>query len=577
MLKQFILGLTFLLTACASKPTLPSQNSTVESKAKPVSKQTVATIQQSSKPISSDTLTNLLLAEIAGQRQHYRYALNVYLKQAQQTKDAEVAKRSLDIAKFVQDLPAQQQALAIWLKASPKNTQALAQAAKFYLRSGNTLKAFGYMQQLEALKSYTPYHYLALFGEHLSVPQKKQLLNRIRQQHSNNADNQANLLYAQGLLQQQLKLPKAAMQSYKSALKMTPKRKDIGLQKARLLLLQNKPQQALDWVNQLSAHYPDDKSIALLQARLLIHTQRQQAALDAFAVLHQAHPFDGDILLSLALLELDMLQDNAAKAHLTKLLNQQQNLNQAHYYLGRLARKYQQYDKALTHFYLITKSREYLPAKTQIIDILYHQKGAAFALKYVRQLQQDSARPNLNFLLLETDILMQDKQFKAAMSTYNKGIKQFPNSPDLLYARAVLSIEQDNLSLAEQDLKRMLVLNKDDDKALNTLGYTLLIKTQRIDEAKILITRAYELNPKSAAILDSLGWLYFKLGDLEEAKSFLEEAFAKNQDSEIAAHLGEVLWLRGNRDAAQEVWTKALKADPNSAIIQQTKERLNAN
>lgn len=571
MLKCLAVGLTFMLSACSTQSVKSNHSHTTPAQAKAAQP---AQLQHAS--IAVDTLSGLLLAEIAGQRQHYRYALQAYLNQAKQTQNAQIAERTLDIAKFVGDLSAQKQALDIWLKASPKNTQALARAAKFYLRQGDVLQAFAYMQQLEALNSHTPYHYLALFGGHLSTDKKQQLLAKISHQRSTNKDNQVNLLYAKGLLLQQLKHYQRAMQNYQDALRLDPKRQDVGLQSARLLLIQNKPQQALERVNDMHLQHPENKAIALLQARLFIHTKRQQKALHAFSALHQAHPFDGDILLSLALLELDMLQDNAAQVHLNKLLSQQQNLNQAHYYLGRLAAKRKQYDTAIGHFRLVAKSREYIPAKAQIVHILYAKKGAQTALQYVRKLQAQHAKLNLDFLLLEAEILIQDKQFEAAMQVYNKGINAYPKQTDLRYARAILAIETDNLSLAEQDLKHLLSVNPNDAKVLNTLGYTLLVKTQRIQEAKELITRAHKLNPESAAILDSLGWLYFKLGDLEEAKSLLEEAFAKSQDGEIAAHLGEVLWLRGNHDAAQEVWRKGQASDPENPIIKQTMERLNA-
>lgn len=530
----------------------------------------------SKKRISRQTLEGLMLAEIAGQRGKYSYALNTYLNQAKNTQDPSIAERTLDIAQFVNDPKAQKTALDIWLTSQPKNTLALAKAAEFSIQSGDFIKAFSYMQQLEELNANAPYYYLAIFGKDLKTAKKQQLLAKIRAQKSHNKENEVNRLYAQGMLLQQLKEYRQAIKYYDRALAKQPERTDIGLQKARLLLAQNKPQKALDWVNALYIKQPNQKSIALLRARLLIRTNRPTEALDAFSALHQQHPFDADILFALALIELDMGQERAAKQHLNTLINQHQKLNQANYYLGRLAFSKNQPDKALKYFKKVTGGRELLPAKSYIVNILYTQKGIDPALDYLHQIKTPNSKSRTELLMLEAELFIQDKQFDNAMSVYNKALKAEPQNEELLYARSILAIQQQNLHLAEQDLKRILALDANNDRALNTLGYTLLVHTQRIEEAKDLISKAYEINPESPAILDSLGWLYFKLGDLEEAKSLLEEAFAKSEDDEISAHLGEVLWQRGNQDAAKEVWEKGLKSSPQSEVIKRTKERLNA-
>lgn len=562
-----------LFSACASKPvsTPAPTNSAKNSKSLPEPKKT-----PKQKPISRQTLEGLMLAEIAGQRRLYNYALNAYLTQAQKTKDARIAERTLDIAQFIDAPVAQKKALDIWLASSPKDTKALARAAELHMHNGDFIKAFGYMQKLEALNANTPYHYLAIFGKHLSKKETQQLLKKINAQSSKQTNNQVNLLYAQGLLLQQLQQDKKAMGYYEKALKKRPDRKDIGLQKTRLLLMQNKPQQALDWISKLHNKYPEDKSTAVLRARLLVRTNRQADALNAFAALYQKHPFDADVLLSLALLELDMGQEKQAEKHLQTLINRHQKLNQAHYYIGRLYFSKNLYPKALPHFKQVKEQgREYLPAQAHIVDILYSQKGIDMALEHLHKVQTSNPKAQADLLMLEAEILIREKQLNKAMAVYNQGVSTYPQNEDMLYSRALLAIQKNNIQQAEEDLKRILARQPNDARALNTLGYTLLISTKRLDEAKELITKAHKINPQSAAILDSLGWLYFKMGNLEEAKSLLEEAFAKSQDEEIAAHLGEVLWLRGNQEAAKEVWQKGLKSNTEGKIIKKTMERLN--
>lgn len=572
-----------LLSACANKPmpaatqapekkaVAPSQKEEAKTPKKSLTKQAVT-----EKQISRQTLEGLMLAEIAGQRRLYDYALNAYLTQAQKTKDSRIAERTLDIAEFINAQAAQKKALDIWLTASPKDTKALARAAEFNMHNGNVIKTFGYMQKLEKLEANTPYHYLAIFSKGLDKEKTQQLLKKIKAQKSKKTYNQVNLLYAQGLLLQQLHQDKKAMKYYEKALKKGPERKDIGLQKTRLLLMQNKPQKALDWINELHTKHPEDKSTAVLRARLLIRTNRQADALNAFDALYKRHPFDADILLSLALLELDMGHEKQAENHLQILINQHQKLNQAHYYIGRLYFSKNLYSKALNHFKQIKEQgREYLPAQAHIVNILYSQKGINIALEHLHKVQTSNPKAKADLLMLEAEILIREKQLNKAMAVYNRGVSTYPKNEEMLYSRAILAIQKNNIALAEQDLKRILNMHPNNARALNTLGYTLLISTERLDEAKELITKAHKINPQSAAILDSLGWLYFKMGDLEEAKSLLEEAFAKNQDQEIAAHLGEVLWLKGNQDAARQVWKKGLDSNTEGKAIKKTMERLN--
>jgi tetratricopeptide (TPR) repeat protein len=135
---------------------------------------------------------------------------------------------------------------------------------------------------------------------------------------------------------------------------------------------------------------------------------------------------------------------------------------------------------------------------------------------------------------------------------------------------------QDNFELAEQDLRALLAQDADNSAALNALGYTMILHTDRREEAHRLIKRAYLLNPGEPAILDSLGWVLFVLGDAQQALPYLEKAMAIVVDPEIAAHLGEVQWFLGDKQAAVETWNKGLEQAPDYPAIKDTMERLGA-
>ena len=142
-------------------------------------------------------------------------------------------------------------------------------------------------------------------------------------------------------------------------------------------------------------------------------------------------------------------------------------------------------------------------------------------------------------------------------------VKEYPDSYELLYDRAMAAERLDRLDVAEADLRRVIKMKPDYAHAYNALGYTLAEKTNRLAEAKTLIEQAVKLSPEDPFILDSLGWVNFRMGRMQDAIKHLQTAYGQRPDPEIAAHYGEVLWSAGNRDEARKVWNAALSENPN--------------
>jgi Flp pilus assembly protein TadD len=160
------------------------------------------------------------------------------------------------------------------------------------------------------------------------------------------------------------------------------------------------------------------------------------------------------------------------------------------------------------------------------------------------------------------------------LGSYDQALREHPAEPDLLYGRSLVHERLQDVGAAEADLRRILQDDADDARAMNALGYMLTVHTERLDEARKLIKRALELSPDDAAVIDSMGWVEFRQGRPHEALALLEKAFSKNQDPEIAAHLGEVLWTLGRRDQARAIWEAALTRDPEHRVLRDTVDRL---
>ena len=222
----------------------------------------------------------------------------------------------------------------------------------------------------------------------------------------------------------------------------------------------------------------------------------------------------------------------------------------------------------------IGDSRQYLAANQRIGKILVEggQIDASYAW-FARQRRQVPARSE-QLYGIEADILSSAGAGLAAMAVLNAGIEDFPDSSSLRYARSMLGQQQDDMALMEADLRAILARDPNNATALNALGYTLADQTDRLDEAYTLISRALELDPDEPAILDSMGWVLYRQGELQRSIEYLTRAYASFPDPEVAAHLGEVLWVSGEAEKALQIWRGALLKDANHPVLQETLQRL---
>ena len=199
----------------------------------------------------------------------------------------------------------------------------------------------------------------------------------------------------------------------------------------------------------------------------------------------------------------------------------------------------------------------------QALDVVHELRGKSGVARDVL----------MGSYLIEGHLLTISNRRSEALELYSAGISLLPDEPQLLYARALEYAERGDTEKAEADLRRVLALQPEHADAMNALGYTLADKTQRFNEALALIQSALALKPDDGAVLDSMGWVHFRMGKIEQAVGYLRAAYAKAQDVEIAAHLGEALWASGQKDEARKVWLSARKREPKNAVLLETMQR----
>lgn len=566
-MKRLLALTALLLTGCQTVPP-----TTEAEPSRPADEAAVVAPPLEPASFSPDTLYALLVAELAGQRNRFDIALGNYVQQAHATGDPGVAERAFRIAEY---LGAEQAALdtaLIWAGSAPDSLDAQRAAAIQLARAGRYEESLDYMERLLRQDEDTPFDFLALSAAR-SDPQVRagllQSFDRLQERHPGNPQ----LRFGKALLLEQDEQPEAALALLEAAPE-AQRPPALRLLQARLLQRLERPDDAIEVLAGAARAYPDDKRLRLAYARQLVEAQRLEEAIGEFAALLQQNPTDDGLRLSLALVALEAEAWREATVYLEDLIERGSHLDAAWYHLGRARQALGDSRGALEAYARVEPGNEYLAAQAQQATLLGESgrlDEAANLLAQAREAQPDYA---VQLYLLEVETLSDAGRLEQAQARLTQALAQFPEDLDLIYTRAMLAEQRDDLAQLERDLRFVLEREPDNAMALNALGYTLADRTERLEEALELIDQAHRLNPEDPAILDSKGWVHYRLGHLEEAERWLRQAFARMPDPEIAAHLGEVLWQRGQQREARRIWAQAAEQAPDSPILRDTLRRL---
>ena len=561
-----------LLQSCATQKPEPQNDTPIAVDTPP--QQTSTEPKTVEKPFAIETLYALLVAEIAGSRERFDIALANYVQQAHRTRDPGIIARATRIARY---LNARQTALdtaKLWVDIEPNNHEARFILASELTHSGQLLEALKHSEFLFQQNSSPLFQTIAARASRATDTQRERLLTAYQALHSEHPEN-TEIAVGLGLLYQQQGNLDTALALAQTALQVDPELIPAAILEANLLADQDRHNEAIERLSILITRYPNNKQLRLQYARLLASVDLELAQ-QQFEVLSRQSPENPELLFSLALIANERGDYDQAEAYFSKLTHFDSRRSSAYYYLGRLAERKQQWEQALRHYLEVGPGSDFLPALVQTTDILIrggqsssaHQRLSAARSKFPSQAEK--------FYLLEAEALSRYKYFTDAQAILNEGLEQFPNSIQLLYSRAMIHEKLDYITGLEQDLRTIIKYDPNNATALNALGYTLADRTKRYQEAYQLIAKALQIKPNDAAIIDSMGWVQYKLGNFEEAVLRLRQAMSAYPDHEVAAHLGEVLWVIGEHEEAHSAWQQGLELNPSSEIIPATMNRLQA-
>ncbi len=525
-------------------------------------------------PFPKDTLYALLVAEFAGHRDRLDLSLGNYLEQANNTRDPGVAERALRIAHYIGARQAALEAARLWAETSPDDLQALQTYALELANAGELNEAARLMQRILEQGGDTHFDLLAARAEDLPATQQHSMLALIEETTKSFPDN-TQLMLARALLLEHEQKFDSALEQLQQLLRKEPENRKGLLHLNRLLHRIGRNQEAADNLEIALEQHPKDQRLRLLYGRVLLELEQPERALKEFKILHERSPNDSDLTLSIALTALEGNQLNEAEVYLNLLLLQGEKEASAHYYLGRLAENRDEWQQARDHYLQVTAGDEFLPAYTQLSKLLADRERWPEAQQYLRQARDQRPELRIQLFMLESEVLIEQRQYDQADTALDKALELYPRNTSLLYARAMLAEKNDDLEKLEQDLRTIISIDADNAIALNALGYTLADRTDRYQEAAELIRRAMALNPNDPAVIDSMGWVEFRLGNLQQSLQYLQQAYGMMPDHEIAAHLVEVLWVMDQRQQARQVWQEALQKNPDSELLKAVMERLN--
>lgn len=529
------------------------------------------------RPFDTDTLYALLVAEFAGERKRFDVMLNNYAQQAHATRDPGVTARATRIARFLNAHNVSLDMAMLWSELEPWEPEAHYSAAAELVHVNRLEEAFRHASRLLASGEMTGFDVIgarALQGGDLDVTQSLiDKYQRLIQQHPDHTPLHVGLSF---LAQHAGDLPRA-LDSARLALTLEPDNFQAAGQEARLLQQMGQTEQALDKLGQLVNRHPENQRLRLQYARALLNTDLK-AAQQQFEQMLLASPDDEDLITTLGLIQFERGKLQEASHSFEQLLSSAERQSTARLYLGRIAASRQDNETAVRHLGQVPPGPDYLPAMALLADTLVSQNQRQAAIEQIQEQRAltppEHREQREGLYLLEANLYSTGGYYEATLNVLQQAIVEQPQSSRLHYSRAILFTRLDRIGEAEKDLRKVLSISPDNAAALNALGYTLVDRTERLDEAAGYINRAYELTPDDPAVIDSLGWLQYRRGNIEAALEHLRKAMRAMPDPEIAAHLGEVLWVAEKHDEARKVWQEGLALEPNSRIIRDTLERL---
>ncbi|HEV8094667.1 MAG TPA: tetratricopeptide repeat protein [Burkholderiales bacterium] len=522
--------------------------------------------------LSEQLLYSILLGEIAAQRGSPAAAAQTYLDLARQTRDPRIARRAVELATFARTPEVALDAARVWHESDPESPQGLRTVTVLLVNAKRVDDAAPYIAKLLEGKDQAAGGFMQLgqlLGQNTDKGANLRVVKKLAEPYPQVAE--AHFAIAQAAL--------AANDESLALLELTRAASirpgwDLTAIFEAQILRRRSPGEAIERLGAFLDKYPTARDVRMNYARLLVGEKRYPEARTQFEKLLSLHKDDGEAIYGVGLLALQAKDYATAESNLTRLLEIGfRDPNGLRFTLAQVAEEQKDWPRAIGWYDSIKRGEHAIPARMRTANALAKQGKLDEARRYLQAVNAgDGERVQLQ--IAEAQLLREAQRHRDAFDLLGKALESNPKQPDLMYDYALTAEKLNRVDLLESNLRELIELKPDHAHAYNALGYSLADRNERLAEARKLIEKALELAPEDYYIMDSMGWVLYRMGDLKGAAQQLRRAWQGRPDGEIGAHLGEVLWVLGERAEAEGVWREALEASPESDTLQKTIQRL---
>lgn len=525
------------------------------------------------KTLTSQVLYQFLLGEIAGQRGELKLSAEAYADLANRTRDARIAKRATEVALFARMSNLALKNARLWQELEPNSPKALQTLASLLVGGGRMTEARPFLQSwLKTGKGGEVF--MQMHGLLARQKDKQAVLDLV-------ADLAADF---PSVPEARFSVAQAALQAGKSAkalseldeaMRLKPGWAPVPLFKAQVLQQTQGEEAALAFFKEYLAASPAEREVRLAYAKQLARASRFAESQAQFEWMSREMPENPENYLAIGLIAMQTNDYDSAEVNMTKALELgHPDEGSVRYHLGQLAEVRGRPEQALTWYQSVNKGRQRMDAHLRAAVVLGKQGKTDQALAWLATLAPEDAAERVMVVQAEAQIQRDAKNYTGVVEVLTRALEKMPDTTDLLYDRAMAAEKVGRLDLLESDLRRVIKLKPDFAHAYNALGYTLADRTPRIKEAIELLEIAIKLEPEDPFIQDSMGWALFRAARYAEAVELLRRAHAAKPDPEIAAHFGEALWMKGDKEEARRIWQGSLQSNPENESLRETTSRL---
>jgi tetratricopeptide (TPR) repeat protein len=523
--------------------------------------------------LNQELLFKFLMSEIAAQRGDLQLAAQGYLDMAKSTRDPRLAKRATEIAAYGRLQSQALEAARLWLDLDKNNPQARQTLAALLVSSNKLSEAKPLLEALITADGNAAAGFMQLNSMLAKHPDRNAVLAITKELAKGYPQlPEAHFAVAQAAFSAG-KYDEAAAE-IKRALDMRPDWEIGALFNAQLLQQRVSTDKASEYLQGFLRSYPKSHEVRASYARLLLNNKELKEARAQYQLLLEDQPTNADIVVTVGLLSLQMNEFESAETWLKRGLElKYRDPDSLRFYLGQVCEERKRFDEAMKYYASVQGGDQFVPAQARYAFLLGRQNKLAEAREYLQNVQTANDEQRALLIQAEAQLLREAKDYQQSYDLLDKALQRQPENVDLLYDSAMAAEKLDRIDVVEANLRKLIALKPDHAQAYNALGYTLADRTDRLKEAKGYIDKALKLSPDDPFILDSMGWVLYRLGDSKQALAYLQRAYTQRPDPEIAAHVGEVLWARGQQQEAEKVWRDASKDNPDNELLQATMKR----